>query len=371
MCPHMCVTKGEAMQSIAGAKADLAEVMRRATGERAIPGIVIAVGESGRTLYLGHDGWAQTVPERRPLGLDTVFDLASLTKVVATTTLAMMAFDVGALEFEAPIGRYLTEFSGREAGEATVRQLMRHTAGFIWWRPYYRQCSSREEVLRAIYAEDLVTPPGTNRRYSDLSYILLGEIVSRLAERPLDQLSTERVFEPLGMSETVFNPTGDLRERCAATELDGETGEPIRGIVHDENARAMGGVSGHAGLFSTAYDLTKFARCLLRRGAPLITETAFSTMMTKEEDEEGARWLGWVANSKSGALSEIFGPRAFGHTGFTGTSMWMDPDEDAFIIVLTNGVHPKRRDDDAVMQTRFESYRAGLSLVRAYRAEGL
>jgi CubicO group peptidase (beta-lactamase class C family) len=355
------------MQTIDRAIAGVQDVMRRATGEREIPGIVVSAGETERTLFLGHHGHAQTVPTTKPLGLDTVFDLASLTKVVATTTLAMMAYDAGDLDFEDPLQKHLPEFAGRPPGEATVRQLMSHTAGFIWWRAYYKEHSSYEGVLGAIFEEELLTQPGEKRKYSDLSYILLGEIVGRLGGKTLDELAMERIFGPLGMSETRYNPTPDMRARCASTEIDEESGEPIVGVVHDENARAMGGVSGHAGLFSTAYDLTKFARCMLRGGGPLLSDRAYRAMMTKEEDDDGARWMGWVATKEGGFLSDVFGPRSFGHTGFTGTSMWMDPDADAFVIVLTNGVHPKRRKDDAVMNTRIESYRAGLELVRAWQ----
>lgn len=357
------------MTATARARAHVDEVLLRATSERKIPGIVVAIGEVDRIVYLGHKGWSQVMPGTRRLGVDTLFDLASLTKVVATTTMALMTYDEGALALDAPVSRYLPELADRGPGKATVRQLMDHTAGFVRWRPYYRECSSREEVVRAVLHEELVTPPGTVREYSDVHYILLGEIISRVAGQTLDTLAHQRIFEPLGLADTLFNPSDWLRERCASTEMDAATGEPVRGVVHDENARAMGGVSGHAGLFSTAYDLARFAQCMLRRGKPLLTDRAFEAMMTRE-DAEGSRWLGWDAVSEGGYLSGIFGPRAFGHTGFTGTSLWIDPDPGAFIVVLTNAVHPWRRGDDATMQTRIESYQAGLDLIRSYRSEG-
>jgi len=348
--------------------------MHRAVDERAIPGIVVAAGDSERLLFHEHYGWSRTVPSKLPLGLDSVFDLASLTKVVATTTLAALAADEGMLNLDGPLSRFFPEFGSRPPSTATVRQLMTHTAGFIWWRPYYRTCHSREKVLAAIFAEELVTPPGEERKYSDLSYILLGETLQRVFGEPLDVLAGRRIFAPLGMADTCFRPGPELQPRCVSTEIEEGCDLPVCGVVHDENARAMGGVSGHAGLFSTAYDLSRFARAMLRRGDPVMPESAFARLMTGDE-ASGSRWLGWVGLEEGGFLSDVFSLQAFGHTGFTGTSIWMDPGNDLFVAVLTNGVHPKRRDDDAVMNTRVECYRAAVALVRgyhdAYAAEGV
>jgi CubicO group peptidase (beta-lactamase class C family) len=355
-------------ERVAACEADLQSTMERAVTVRGIPGIVVAAGDSERLLVHRHMGWAQVEGGRRPAGLDTVWDLASLTKVVATTTLAAIAMGDGCLGVDDPIGRYLPEFRDREPARVTIRELMTHTSGFVWWRPYYTSCRSRAEVLAVVFQEDLVSPRGEKQAYSDLNYILLGEIVARVLGAPLDVAARERVFGPLGMSDTCFNPTPDLRARCAATEVDAETNQPWVGVVHDENARAMGGVSGHAGLFSTGYDLARFARMMLREGEPLISHAAFRQIMTRDVGSaSGTRWLGWDGTKPGQYLGDVFGERAFGHTGFTGTSIWHDPDADFFVTVLTNGVHPVRRQDDAMMHTRMECYEAALALVRALR----
>lgn len=352
--------------------AELGAVLRRAVNERGIAGIAIAVGDADRLIYLDAYGHAQTVPRQRPLGLDTVWDLASLTKVIATTTLIGILLQEGRLSLDDPVGEHLQELRNRPAGRPLLRHLLTHTSGLVHWRPYYATCRSSAEVLAAIREESLEAQPGERLRYSDVGFILLGEIAARAAALSLDELFLARVANPLGMPDTTYNPSPGLAARCAATEFDEETGEVLIGTVHDENARAMGGVSGHAGLFSTAYDVARFGRCMLRRGAPLLSEDVFRAIMTREPSApSGERFVGWDGVTPGGPLDGIFGPRAFGHTGFTGTSLWHDPDEELFITVLTNAVHPTRRDDDAVFLTRVEAYRAAVGLVRAVRDAGV
>jgi serine-type D-Ala-D-Ala carboxypeptidase len=355
---------------------ELEDALLRATRERGVPGIAVAVGTRERVLSLTHTGLAQRVPEEITLPPDAVWDLASLTKVIATTTSVAILASRGKLDFGAVLSDYLPEVAGKPLGAVTLRQLLTHVAGLPAWVPLYELHHSYREMLAAVYATDLETPAGAERRYSDLGFILLGEVVHRASGQMIDRFTHERIFGPLGMHDTCYNPDGRLHDRCAATELDPATNLPLVGVVHDENARAMGGVSGHAGVFSTASDLARFAQALLALPegplAGAISDEVWGEIQHNDpESPAGYRRLGWDGVWPKTAHAGIFSPSAYGHSGFTGTAIWVDPGNDAFVVVLTNAVHPSRKDlDERSYPTRMEVCRAGMDLVAAARVGG-
>lgn len=349
--------------------ASLRAELDRCVNNGAAPGIVVAVGTSADVLFLASRGLAQQVPEQRPMRDDTIFDLASLTKVVCTTTLVAQLIDEGRLALGAPIGDVLEELRGDPKGDITIEQLLTHTAGLPAHRRFWETCSGRDAVLEAVFAEPLQCGPGTKRVYSDLGFILLGACVERVAGRRLDVAARERIFGPLGMKQTTFCPPQRLHPRCAATEIRPGAEEPLVGTVHDENAAAMGGVAGHAGLFSTAADLAVFCRMMLSGGAlggvVILSPAAMQMLFTRDlGSAAGERWRGWGGIDPRGDDRDMFSPSAFGHTGFTGTSLWIDPEQDCFVICLTNAVHPKRGERGGLTETRLRVYRAATEFVR-------
>jgi len=309
--------------------------LRAEADSGAFPGAVLAVGRHGRLALLaavGHFG----VDDPRPVEAGTLYDLASLTKVVALTTACMLLVDAGQLELDAPIDRYVPAFRGAMKDRVTVRHLLTHSAGLLADLPLYDSTATRAAALVAVDSTTLVAPPGTTYRYSDLSAIVLMQAVERVTGEPFDRFLSRRVFGPLGMPATTEHDTV-FRHRW------------LRGEVHDESAARLGGVSGNAGLFSDALDLSRFAAMLLNGGAwdtlQLIRAETVAEFTTRQNLPPGStRALGWDTPSDSGYSSAgaTLSRRSFGHTGFTGTSMWMDPDRDLFIILLSNHVHPTR-----------------------------
>jgi CubicO group peptidase (beta-lactamase class C family) len=316
----------------------------------AFPGAVLAVGRHGRSALLeavGHYG----ANDPRPVRPETIYDLASLTKVVALTTACMMLVDQGVLALDAPIERYVPVFRGAGKDSVTVRDLLVHASGLPGWRPLYL-ATSPAEALALVDTTPLIHAPGAVFEYSDLGAIVLTQAVERLTGEPLDRFATERLFGPLGMTATRYLPPASWRPLIAPTEFDAVfRHRPLVGEVHDENAARLGGVSGHAGLFSNAPDLERFATLLLNGGVWGDTEFVRAETLaefTRRQDlpPGSTRALGWDTpdwppDSASSAGS-LLSRRAFGHTGFTGTSMWLDPDRDLFIILLTNRVNPTR-----------------------------
>lgn len=311
------------------------------------PGAAIAVGRHGRLVHLagrGRTDWDQTSPEVTPA---TIYDLASLTKVIATTTLAMMLEEEGSLDLDAPLGRYLFELTDTTKAALTPRLLLTHRAGLPAWASLWQEHEGREAFLHAIDELELVAPPGTEAVYSDLGIILLQLAIERLGLAPLDDLARERIFAPLGMDDTGFNPSAEARARIAPTEHDSIRGGLVHGVVHDENAFALGGVAGHAGLFGSARDLAVFAQMLLQGGSygeVHIARPAAVTRWTAPQEDGSSRALGWDTPSGRSSAGRYFSPWSFGHTGFTGTSLWMDPGRDLFVVLLTNRVNPTREE---------------------------
>jgi CubicO group peptidase (beta-lactamase class C family) len=289
-------------------------------------------------------------PDAPPVTAGTLYDLASLTKVVATTTMAMILVDEGRLDLDQPVREILPGFQGPGKDAVTVRHLLTHSSGLPAIVTLYRDVQGRAAFLERIQALDLEYPAGSRSVYSDPGIILLGEILERAAGQPLEAFVRERVFEPLGMRETMFRPPAELRSRVAPTEFDPWRGRLIQGEVHDENAFAMGGVAPHAGLFSTAGDLARFAQMLLNGGTwhgRRIVSRETVELFTRRAGIPGSdRALGWDTKSAEGSSAgTLLSPRSFGHTGFTGTSIWIDPERQLFVILLTNRVYPTRENN--------------------------
>jgi CubicO group peptidase (beta-lactamase class C family) len=317
---------------------------------RAFPGGVLAVGNRAGLLDLHPFGRLTYEADAPPVTAGTLYDLASLTKVVATTTMAMILFDEGRLDLDQPVRELLPGFQGPGKEAVTVRHLLTHSSGLPAVAPLYKEVQGRAAYLERIQAMDLVYPPGSRSEYSDLGIILLGAILEGAAGQPLEAFVRARVFGPLGMRDTLFRPPAGLRPRIAPTEFDPWRGRLIQGEVHDENAFAMGGVAPHAGLFSTAGDLARFARMLLNGGSldgrrTLSRQTV--ELFTRRAGIPGSdRALGWDTKSAEGSSAgTLLSSRSFGHTGFTGTSIWIDPERQLFIILLTNRVHPTRENN--------------------------
>ena len=336
----------------AGMDARLGEVVdsivRVALDEGAAPGAAVAIGRHGRLVHLRGYGLTGRTSDNAPVTDSTLYDLASLTKVIATTTLAMMFVDDRKLDLDAPIARYLPEWPDAEGKrDVTVRHLLRHDAGFVAYGPLWRVARGRKAYLDRIVREPLEYVPGTRTVYSDYGIILLGLILERVGGAPLDVLAQERVFGPLGMQDTGFRPLERAPVgRVAPTEVDTVFRmRHVRGHVHDENAFALGGVAGHAGLFSSVRDLAVFSQMLLAGGAydgvRLVGEETLRSF-TRRQSDASSRGLGWDTPAPESSAGDWFSSGSFGHTGFTGTSVWIDPERDVYLIILTNRVDPTR-----------------------------
>jgi CubicO group peptidase (beta-lactamase class C family) len=329
--------------------AEVDRLLETAVADGAFPGAVVAVGHRGRLVHLAAFGRQTYAADAVPIAIATIFDLASLTKVVATTTVAMILVDEGKLELDARVDRYLPAFTGPGKDRVTVRHLLAHAAGIEWWAPLFRELEGEAAYVERIEAMPLASEPGTKEVYSDLGVILLGAILEQVSGSPLDRYAAEHVFAPLGMRETLYRPPAALLPRIAPTERDDAWRERVvHGEVHDENAFAMGGVAPHAGLFSTARDLSLFAQMMLDGGRAndrRIVSSATIDLFTRRAGivPGSDRALGWDTRSAEGSSAgTLFSPSAFGHTGFTGTSLWIDPERELYLILLTNRVHPTR-----------------------------
>jgi CubicO group peptidase (beta-lactamase class C family) len=307
------------------------------------PGGAVVVGRDGYAVVKRGYGRLTWGADAAPVSEHTIYDLASLTKVVATTSAIMVLVDEGKLDIDAPVRSYLPAFSGGAKDRVTVRHLLTHRSGLPAGRDLWRSASSPAEARRQVLESRLYCEPGSCYEYSDLGADVLGMLAETVSGERLDRFVQERVFGPLGMNDTYFRPPAELRARIAPTEVAPPRGYPLRGEVHDENAYALGGVAGHAGLFSTAADLSIFAQTLLNGGAYRgVRVFADSTVRRFTSRAAGTRALGWDTCDKNSACGEQMGESAFGHTGFTGTSLWLDPAQRMFVLLLTNRVHNAR-----------------------------
>jgi uncharacterized protein YbbC (DUF1343 family)/CubicO group peptidase (beta-lactamase class C family) len=344
-CAMVCVAfSALAQQAFNGAPIDAQ--IEQAIRSELIPGAVLVIGHQGRIVYHRAYGSRSIVPNREPMTEDTIFDAASLTKVVATTSAMMKLFEEGRVRINDRVTAYLPEFEGGKS-QVTIRDLMTHFSGLRPDLDLEPAWSGYETGIRLALTDKPSSPPGVKFVYSDINFILLGEIVHRVSGQMLPDYVRDQVFGPLGMTESIFNPPASLRPRIAPTEL--ENGVPLRGVVHDPTARYMGGIAGHAGLFTTASDLAKFCEMMLQSGErggarvfSALTVRKFTSPQSPA-DQPVLRGLGWDIDSPfSGNRGELFPIGSYGHTGFTGTSIWMDPVSRSYVILLANSVHPHR-----------------------------
>ena len=333
------------------------EAVEAAIADGDLPGAVVLVWSQGRTAYHKAFGRRAVEPESEPMTVDTIFDLASLTKVVATTTAVMMLVEEGRVRLRAPVAEHLPGFERHGKERITVGQLLTHVSGLRPDLDLEQEFEGRGTALERTYDERPVAAPGEQFVYSDLNFMLLGEIVARVSGMPLDLFAAQRIFEPLGMGETMFRPSAELAGRIAPTEAcvglewpcRGGAADAVmlRGAVHDPTARRMRGVAGHAGLFSTAADLARFGEMLLgggaRDGARILAPLTVARMTSPATPAgmRDVRGLGWDIDSRYSAnRGDLFPVGSFGHTGFTGTSIWLDPASRTFVVFLSNRVHP-------------------------------
>ncbi len=372
------------------------DVVQSAVHEEEIPGAVALVRWHGRTVLHEAAGWAALEPERRTMKADTIFDLASLTKPLVTALLVLQLADRGTVSLDDPACRYLPPMARLADGRVTIRHLLTHTAGLPAWSPLYVWARTRADVLRTIAETDPAYDPGSGVIYSCLGYIVLGMLLEQVTGRALDDMAYQSLFEPLGLSDTGYGPRVD-RARCAGTErgnvyehtsvaaagLDfhGWREDYFAGAVHDGNAwYAMGGISGNAGLFGTAHDVGDLGQMWLDRGRAgrtrvLQEQTATEAILDCTPGLNEARGLGWQINRPSYDDTEMtasgprsagtqFSARAFGHTGFTGTSIWIDPDLDLVAVLLTNRVHPTVGDSAPITKLRSSFHDAVATALR-------
>ena len=321
-------------------------IIEEAIAQGKCPGAVLYVGLHDQPLYRKAYGFRSLVPQKVAMTPDTIFDLASLTKPIATSTCIMVLADRGKLAVSEKVAKYLPAFGNHGKEDITIEQLLLHRAGLIPDNPISDFDKGSAAGLAAIFDSSPKWPPGSRFAYSDVGFIVLGQVVEAVDGRSLDRFAEEEVFTPLGMRDTTYNPPTALRERIAATETRG--GKPMTGEVHDPRAFAMKGVAGHAGLFSTADDLARFCRMILHRGSldgrRMMSEAMANAWIAPRYFPDGSngRTYGFdVATPYSSPRGDRFEKgQTFGHTGFTGTSVWIDPRHDCFVILLTNSVHP-------------------------------
>jgi CubicO group peptidase (beta-lactamase class C family) len=348
---------GQAASTAAGEPAPIADpvkdalrdtlrsILNRAVADSAFPGAIAVIGTHAGPLVTvagGHLDWAPSpVPDE-----NTIWDLASLTKVVGMTSAVMQLVESGKLSLDAPVQRYLPEWTGTNKEKVTVRHLITHQAGLPAFKQYYKLNVSPDSTLRLFLRTPLDTLPGVRMVYSDIGAILLGKIIERASGEPLDGYLARHVFQPLGMRDTRYRPPAELLPRIAPTEKDPWRGRHLRGEVHDENASALGGVSGHAGLFSTAHDLDRLARVYLNGGTldggRLASAATIRRFTTVWDSTFSSRALGWDTPAENSSGGHFLTRPAFGHTGYTGTSLWIAPQHDLYVMLLTNRVNPTR-----------------------------
>jgi len=328
-------------------------IVQEAIRDQQVPGAVVLVGHDGQVIYRKAFGERSLEPRREPMTVDTIFDLASLTKVVATTSAVMQLVQEGQVRVNEPVVKYIPEFAENGKEEITVRELLTHYSGLPEDLDLAQPWQGRETGLRMAYAEKPIYAPGSRFLYSDINFIVLGALVERVSGTPLDQYCLKNIFVPLQMTHTRFLPPAAWSPRIAPTQYD-ERDKMLRGVVHDPTARRMGGVAGHAGLFSTADDLAKFAQSLLN-GSGVLSAPMIEKMTTPQQPptSQVLHGFGWDIDSPfSSNRGDLLPVGSFGHTGFTGTSLWIDPTTQTFIIVLSNAVHPRGKGSAVALRSK-------------------
>lgn len=318
-------------------------ILDEAIGDRAFPAASVAVTHEGKVVALRAVGRFTYDPASPEPTSDTLFDLASVTKVIATTAAAMILYQRGLLDLETPVVAIVGEFAGEDPRRdaVTLRMLLGHSSGLPAYEKLFLRAHTRENLLEAAYSTPLANDPASHAEYSDIGFIILGVALERLADEPLDRFCQREIFGPLGMTHTTFNPASELRASIPPT-VDDQTFRHsiIQGEVQDENASVLGGVAGHAGLFTTAQDVATFAHALLQ-GGPILRPETISLFTRRESAPAGtSRALGWDTPSSPSQSGQFFSANAYGHLGYTGTSLWIDPDRALSITLLTNRTWP-------------------------------
>jgi CubicO group peptidase (beta-lactamase class C family) len=346
-------------------KRGLDALIDRGISDSSFPGAVAMVSIGDKVVYSHAAGFAMKVPEERKISINSVFDLASLTKVVATTPCILQLVDEGLLSLSDNVSSYFGEYDWSNGNsKATIEDLLCHTSGFPAYYPFHKMgknSGSGEKgytgIIETISALPPLYEPGKGEIYSDIDFILLGKIAEKITGRTLDAYCRERIFSILGMTETMFNPPQSLKRRFVATEIYKD--RVSMGTVHDENAYYMGGISGHAGLFSTASDLQKYCAAMLNAGKfrkmnIISTRIAAEMIRQRRPGINGSYGLGWQLNNGRyvGPFGDLFPLWSFGHTGFTGTMIWMDSGSGVASILLTNRVHPDRTNNSILRYRR-------------------
>jgi uncharacterized protein YbbC (DUF1343 family)/CubicO group peptidase (beta-lactamase class C family) len=329
-------------------------VIQQAIHEQQIPGAVLIVGHDGHVIYRKAYGWRALEPHRELMTLDTIFDMASLTKVVVTTTAAMQLVEQGKVRLNDPVAKYLPEFGQSGKEDITLRQLLTHYSGLAPDLDLKTAWEGKPTAYGMAFAETPQDPPGSRFSYSDINFIVLGALVERVSGETLDEYAARHIFAPLKMMHTRFVPPAAWRAKIAPTQYD-ENEHMLRGVVHDPTARRMGGVAGQAGLFSTGDDLAKFAQTLLNGGGGILSAQSVEKMTQPEQPPSAPvlRGFGWDIDSPfSSNRGDLLPVGGYGHTGFTGTSMWIDPTTQTYIILLTNAVHPRGKGNAIALRSK-------------------
>ena len=348
-------------------------IIQQAIHERQIPGAVLVVGHNGQVIYRRAYGDRALEPRRETMTLDTIFDLASLTKVIATTTAVMQLVEQGKVRLNDPVAKYLPEFSQNGKEDITVRQLLTHYSGLDPDLDLRTAWEGKETAYRMAFAERPEDAPGSKFSYSDVDFIVLGALVERVSGEGLDEYAARHIFARLKMMHTRFVPPVAWRAKIAPTQYD-ENEHMLRGVVHDPTARRMGGVAGQAGLFSTGDDLAKFAQALLNGGGGILSAQSVEKMTRPEQPPSAPvlRGFGWDIDSPfSSNRGDLLPVGGYGHTGFTGTSMWIDPTTETYIILLTNAVHPRGKGNAIALRSKVATAVAAALLLSTSEQEAL
>jgi CubicO group peptidase (beta-lactamase class C family) len=329
--------------------ANVDRLMKRYVND-AFPGAVLLIARRGVIAFHESYGKAQIVPVERIMQKDMIFDLASLTKSLVTSIIIMRLIEEGLINLRQKISTIFNEINKDETKrEITILHLLTHTSGLPAWEPFYIGLKDKNEIIKAALNAFPSNRPGEKFTYSDLGYIILTGIAEYVTGKTFDELFKEYVMHPLKLKDTMFNPPESLKPRIVATELCQWRREVLVGKVHDENAYAMGGISGHAGLFSTAFEIAKIAQTMLNYGTygsnEILSKSSVTAMIKNYVKNLNAGYgLGWMINDNPNGTSagDLFSERSFGHTGFTGTSVWIDPEKELIVVLLTNRIHPTR-----------------------------
>ncbi|HET7205886.1 MAG TPA: serine hydrolase domain-containing protein [Terriglobales bacterium] len=325
-------------------------IVDEAISAHAFPGASIAVTLRGKLVALKAFGQFTYDQQSDKVDVETIFDLASVSKVVATTAMAMILYERGDLDLDTPVRNIVPEFAGDDPrrDEVTIRMLLAHSSGLPAYEKLFERAHSREDLLRAVFTMPLVAEPGSRAAYSDIGFILLGEGLCRIADEPLDRFCQRHVFGPLAMSRTLFNPPPAWKKNIPPTVNDQWFRKRvIQGEVHDENASVLGRVAGHAGAFATASDVAIFANTMLSGGRPILPPQTLALFTERQASPEGtSRALGWDTPSRPSQSGKHFSQASFGHLGYTGTSLWIDPQRQLSVTLLTNRTWPDNRNQD-------------------------